>query len=171
MKNQVRQILKWSKILCQINEEILKAPKNNHNVWKAVQLMRTHLVNIGWGYSTSCFAHGVFQVIKEKTLFRKNLLRVWETFFYEIIVTLIHTNWVRNSLLSVICPFVEIQNKHKFFSKLWSGNNKYFSFLLIANRILPQRHTKFNRLLWTFLKWIFLCLIPILFGQSYPWIN
>ena len=36
LKNQVRRISNWSEILYQINQEILKASKNDHNRRKAV---------------------------------------------------------------------------------------------------------------------------------------
>ena len=39
LNNQVRRIQKWSKILCWINQEILKISKNNRNSLKAFQLM------------------------------------------------------------------------------------------------------------------------------------
>ena len=39
LNNQVRRIQKWSKILCWINQEILKISKNNCNSLKAFQLM------------------------------------------------------------------------------------------------------------------------------------
>ena len=35
----------------------------------------------------------------------------------------------------------------RFSASWWSGNEKYFCYLFIANRALLQSHTEFNRLL------------------------
>ena len=35
----IRRVQKWSKILCQINQQIMKASKNNQSSWKALLLM------------------------------------------------------------------------------------------------------------------------------------
>ena len=42
-------------MLTQINQEILRASKNNHSIWKALQLMCT--------YSWRGFAEGILQVV------------------------------------------------------------------------------------------------------------
>ena len=39
-------------------------------------------------------------------------------FYTKIIVTIFPTNLVRNSLLSLVCPFVEIKKKNQIFGKL-----------------------------------------------------
>ena len=46
-----------------------------------------------------------------------------------MIVTIIPTDLVTNSLLSLFCPFLETNNKIKFSRISWSGNQKYFCFL------------------------------------------
>ena len=65
----------------------------------------------------------------------------------KIIVTIIPTDLVNNSLLSSFCPFLQTKNKNQFFHKWWSGNEKYFYFLFIASHALLQSHAEFNRLL------------------------
>ena len=60
------------KYLCQINQEILKASKNNCNCLKAFQLMCPYLARNCWRISTGCFIYNfVIQVISEKTLCSK----------------------------------------------------------------------------------------------------
>ena len=44
LKNQINDLK--AKILCLINQEILKASKSNYNCWKSLQLMWTYLTRI-----------------------------------------------------------------------------------------------------------------------------
>ena len=61
--------LKWWKLFPQINQEILKASKNNHSSLNAFQLICPLLTRICWGNSTGCFIYSfVIQEISEKTL-------------------------------------------------------------------------------------------------------
>ena len=49
----------------------------------------------------------------------------------KMIVTIIPTDLVTNSLSSLFCPFIETTNKNHIFRKLvWSGNEKQFSLFL-----------------------------------------
>ena len=51
--------------------------------------------------------------------FSKILQGIWERDFYmKILVTIIPTNLVTNSLLSFFCNFIETKNKNQIFSKL-----------------------------------------------------
>ena len=58
------------------------------------------------------------------------------------------TNLVANSLLSFFF-FLSQKSKPviKFSTTCWSGNEKLFCFLFIANRALRQKNAEFNRLL------------------------
>ena len=57
------------KYIFQINQEILKVSKNNHDDLKALQLLWPELARIRQGISTSCFIYGfAIQVISEKTV-------------------------------------------------------------------------------------------------------
>ena len=42
----------------------------------------------------------------------------------------------------------EAKTDINFLGSWWSGNEKYFWFLLIASRALLQRHAEYNRILW-----------------------
>ena len=66
----------------------------------------------------------------------------------KIIVTIIPTDLVTNSLLSSFCPFWQAKNKNQVFSNWWSGNEKYFCVLFKASCALLQSHAKFNTVLW-----------------------
>ena len=63
------------------------------------------------------------------------------------IVTIIPTNLVTNSLLFLLCTFVETKNKNLIFNKLVIWEHEIFLFLFIASRILFQKYAEFNRLL------------------------
>ena len=65
----------------------------------------------------------------------------------KLIVTIIATNVVANSHLSLFCPALETKNKNQVLPSWWSGNKKCFCFLFIAIRSLLQSHTESNRLL------------------------
>ena len=81
---QNRRIWKWSKILCQINQEILKASRNNHRSWKALQLLCTWLEGFAEGilqvvlFTVLCFKWSV-----KKHCVTKILQGSWERFLYE----------------------------------------------------------------------------------------
>ena len=64
-------------------------------------------------------------------------------------VTIIPTNLVTNTLLSLFCPFVKTKKKKKikFSTSWWSGNENYFCFLFIATLAPLQRYSEFNRIL------------------------
>ena len=49
-------------------------------------------------------------------------------FYMKIIVIIIPTNLVTNSLVSLLCPFIETKNKNKIFSKLEVARNSFASF-------------------------------------------
>ena len=101
-------------MLCQISQEILKASKNYQSSWKALRLTCTQLARICFGRSKSCFLYSfVLQVTSEKTLCSKQRFHneFERDFYMKILVTIIPTNVVTNSLLSHVCPFVEIKNK------------------------------------------------------------
>ena len=83
LNSQVKIILNWSKMLSQINQEILKASKNIRNFTKAFQLIYQKLVRICWECSTGFIYGFVIQVIREKTLSSNDLLAIWETFLHE----------------------------------------------------------------------------------------
>ena len=60
-------------MLCQLNQEILKASKNNRNSSKAFQLVCSQLARIRRRFSTGCFIYNfVIQVISEKSLCSKD---------------------------------------------------------------------------------------------------
>ena len=63
-------------------------------------------------------------------------------------VTIIPTDLVTNSLLSSFSRVLQTEKRIRFSASWWSGFEKYFSFLFIASRALPQRHTEFSRLLF-----------------------
>ena len=65
----------------------------------------------------------------------------------KIIVTIVSTFLVTNSLLSFFCPFVEAKNKNQIFSKLMIWLREILIFLVIASRALLQSYAEFNRLL------------------------
>ena len=44
MNDQFGQFKYDKKIICQINQEIMKTSDNNHNSWKALQLAHTYLL-------------------------------------------------------------------------------------------------------------------------------
>ena len=81
--------------------------------------MCTYLVRICWRHYTGCFAQGfVFQVISEKTICRQDFTRnLREIFIWKLLLNVIPTNLVRNSLLSLFCHFIETKN-NQIFSKL-----------------------------------------------------
>ena len=60
-------------MLRQINYEILKASKNDHNIWQTLRLIYLQLGRICWGYSATFFSYGfLFQVISAAALCSKN---------------------------------------------------------------------------------------------------
>ena len=61
----------------------------------------------------------------------------------KIIVTIIPTNLVTNSLLFLFCPFIETKNKNQVFSKLVVWQQGIVCFLFISSRALLQRYAKF----------------------------
>ena len=66
-----------SKILCQINQEMPKASKNNRNSSKAFQLLCPELASICCGCFTGYFIYSfVIQVISEKHCVTKALLAI-----------------------------------------------------------------------------------------------
>ena len=71
----------------------------------------------------------------------------------KIIVTIIPTDLVTNSLLSSFCPFLhtkknsEFKQEFRLSASWWSGNEKYFCFWFIASGVLFQSRAEFNRLL------------------------
>ena len=69
----------------------------------------------------------------------------FESYFYaKIIVVIILTNSLSSFIL--FCPFAETI-RIKFSANWWSGNEKHFYFLLIANHALFERYGEFNILL------------------------
>ena len=58
LKNQASRVRNWSKVLHQINQETMKAWKNNWNSWNAAELICTLLERICWSRSGSCFIYG-----------------------------------------------------------------------------------------------------------------
>ena len=120
--------------------------KKNHKSSKAPQLVCTSLARIFWESSTTCFIYFfTIQVISEKTLIAKVLVKPFEKYFYmKKIATLIPTDLVKNLLYSFFA-LSEIPTVRIIFSaSWWSDNEKYF---FIASRTLHQSHGKFNRLL------------------------
>ena len=66
----------------------------------------------------------------------------------KIIVTIIPTDLVTNSLLSIFFVlFYKPTTKIRFSTSWWYGNEKYFCILFITSRALLQSHAEFNRLL------------------------
>ena len=53
-------------------------------------------------------------------------------FYMKIILTIIPTDLVTNSLLSFFCPFLKPKKEIKLSASWWSGNEKYFCYLLRA---------------------------------------
>ena len=109
----------WQCIICINESNISKAPVCPNEAQdtgiKTLHLMCTWLARICWGRLTSCFVYGfLFQVINEKTvcLFRCRFCKEFERHFcIKIIVTIILTNSVANSLLFPFWPFIETKNK------------------------------------------------------------
>ena len=78
------RIQKWSKILGQINQKILKASKNNCNSSKDFQLMCPQLARTCWGCSTGWFIYSfLIQVISDKTLCSKSFTSNLRIFLHE----------------------------------------------------------------------------------------
>ena len=72
----------FTKTLCQINQEILTASKNNCNSSKAFELICPYLATIYWRRSTGCFIYSfVIQVISEKTLCSKDFTSTFTDIF------------------------------------------------------------------------------------------
>ena len=148
LSNQVRRIQKWSKILCQGNQEILKASKNNCNSSRALQPMYP-----SWLW----FAEGVLQVaLFSVLLFKRSvkkhcveeiLLAIWEYFYMKIIVTIIPTGLVPVHFYPLFALSYKPKPRIRFSASWWSGNEKYFCFLFITSRALLQSYAEFNRLL------------------------
>ena len=51
-----------------------------------------------------------------------------------MIVTIISSNLVTNSLLSLFCPFIETKNKNQVFSKLVVWQREIYFFVYIESR-------------------------------------
>ena len=64
-----------------------------------------------------------------------------------MIVTIIPTDLVKNSLLSSFVLFYTSKTRIRFSASWWSGNKKYFCFFFITSCTLLQSHVKFNKLL------------------------
>ena len=134
----------WSKILCQINQKILKASKNNHSSRKVFQLMCTYLARICCGPPPSCFIYSfTFQVISQAKLSCKDFTGSSRYFH---IKTKIPTNLVTKIWLFCFCPFGKSKIKNQVLESWWSGNGN-ICFLSIASRTLLQRDANFNSLL------------------------
>ena len=65
----------------------------------------------------------------------------------KMMLNIIPTNIVANSLLSFFFLSQKSKPVIKFSATWWSGNEKLFCFLFIANRALRQKNAEFNRLL------------------------
>ena len=79
LRDQVRRTWKWSKILCQINQEIQETSKNDHNSWKVFK-QRTHTRR---GFAKSFLQIGLFTVLWikwSKHCAAKISLAIWEKF-------------------------------------------------------------------------------------------
>ena len=132
MKKRIKQFYffcTWKRIVEKSHQENLKATKNTwpntsgnpESTKNVFQLMCTQLARGCCVISTGCFVYGfLFQVIREKRLCSKDSIRHLREFLYEmkITVTIIPTNLVTNSLLSLSCPLVETKNKNQVLSKL-----------------------------------------------------
>ena len=117
------------KILCQINQEILKTSKKQSEQFESsstnVQMVGDNLLI---GCSTSCFIYGfVIPVINEK-----------ETFYMKIIVTKIPRKSVRNY------GFISFLS---FFTNQVGGlvTRNICLFLFVASHTLFQSHTRLDQ--------------------------
>ena len=129
----------YSKILCQINQEILKATKFICNSSKAFQLMYPQLVRICRGRCTGCFIYSfVIQMISKETVQQKFYQQFERYFYMTIIVTIIPTELVTNLLLSAFCSFLQTKSKNQVFSK---------SVFKVFSCALRQSYAEFNGLL------------------------
>ena len=121
------------KILCQINQEILKASQNNRNSSKAFQLRCPYLARICWGHSTGFVIYNfVIQVISEKTLCSKGFA---------------------SNLRDIFTWKYRNYNSYKFIFILWIGFHQVGGLVtrnisaFCLSRTLLQSHTEFNRLI------------------------
>ena len=89
----------------------------------------------------------------KSTQYQKFYFKFERYFYIKIIVSVIPTDLVINSLLSSFC--YKPKTTIKFPKSWWSGNNKYFCFLFIASRVLLQSHAEFNDIYYM----LFLCVI------------
>ena len=82
--------------------------------------------------------------MKKHCLFRCRFCKEFERHFcMKIIVTIILTNSVANSLLFLFWPFIETKNK---VFRGWSSGSEKIILLFVDSRALFQRYVEFNRL-------------------------
>ena len=111
------------KILCLMNQQILKAFKNDHTKCKALKLMCLYLMKVFWGNSGSCYRF-MFQVVSEKTLCSIDSVTIWNNFDMRVIAVIIATNLVTKSHLSFCFSLIKIKTKNQFLSKLVAWQQK-----------------------------------------------
>ena len=108
--------LRWSKIRCQINQEILKPSKNDCNSFS------TNVSITGKNLLREFYSLFYLQFCDSSDQWKNPVWQKWEIFeryFYmKIIVTIIPTDVVTNLLLSSFCPFLPTKIKSLVFSKL-----------------------------------------------------
>ena len=125
------------KILCQINQEILKTSKKQSEQFESsstnVQMVGDNLLI---GCSTSCFIYGfVIPVINEK-----------ETFYMKIIVTKIPKKSVRNYGFISFLSFFRNQTQESNFQQVGGLVTRNIClFLFLASHTLFQSHTRLDR--------------------------
>ena len=111
-----------------MNWEILKASKNNRNSPKAFHLMCPQLARICFGGSTDCFIYSfVIQVSSEKQKPCSFYQQFERYLCMKIIINIISTEIITNSLLSCFCLFYKPKTRARFSASWWSGNGKYIS--------------------------------------------
>ena len=73
-----------------------------------------------WRTIYRLFYYGfVIQLMSKKTLYRKTFTsNLRDLFYMKIIVTIMPTDFVVNSLLTLFCPFLETKNKDQVFIRL-----------------------------------------------------
>ena len=120
--------LKSVKWFFQINQKIQKVSENNHNSWKALQLICIQF-----------FIHSnVSQVVSEKKLLAQFLLPFERYFCKKIIVTIIPTKLGGSFKLFFPFPLRITKSKNDVSENWWSNNKKYFCVLFIAKTTLFQ---------------------------------
>ena len=145
----MRRIQKWSKILCQTNQEFLKTSKNNYNSWKRSSANVHVVARIFWGRWYYLFYLGfcVSSDQQKNTGWQRFCKKFERHFYMKIIATIIPTNLVANSLLPFFVRLKEPKTRIKVSASWWCGNENYFCFLFISARALLQRYAEFNKLL------------------------